>query len=201
MITPALTGAQPAVYTSNGKTVRVLAQENDKVFDLLNALDANQRKQAILNYDVHDLVLGPGHAGETIQPEGLKAAAMNEKQRAMLQDVILEWAGIVNDAYASPERQRLRQAWMIPTLPGVDRQRMSLGETAARTTAFRGRSSSSRARLKAWAAIRRCMFIPCIAIPRTTMDACSPATLIGMIVRCKIEHFVWWRRELAGSGC
>jgi hypothetical protein len=29
-ITPTLTGAQPATYTSNGKTVRALAQENDK---------------------------------------------------------------------------------------------------------------------------------------------------------------------------
>jgi hypothetical protein len=43
--------------------VRVLAQENDKAFGLLNALDETQRKQAILNYRVNDLVLGPGQAG------------------------------------------------------------------------------------------------------------------------------------------
>src|SRR5579875_2527202 len=83
VITPTLTGAQPAVYTSNGKTVRALAQENDKAFALLNAMDEAQRKQAILNYSVGDLVLGPGHDGETIQPEGLKASAMNEHQRTM----------------------------------------------------------------------------------------------------------------------
>src|SRR5581483_9222336 len=41
VITPTLTGAQPAVYTSNGKTIRELAQENDKAFALLNALDVN----------------------------------------------------------------------------------------------------------------------------------------------------------------
>jgi hypothetical protein len=29
-------------------------------------------------------VLGPGQDGKTIQPEGLKASAMNEHQRAML---------------------------------------------------------------------------------------------------------------------
>lgn len=122
VITPTLTGAQPAVYTSHGKTVRALAQENDKAFALLNALDANQRKQAILNYEVRDLVLGPGHAGETIQPEGLKGAAMNEKQRAMLLDVISEWAGIVNDAYAKPRIAEIKIgldetyfAWSGPT--------------------------------------------------------------------------------------
>ncbi len=122
VITPTLTGAQPAVYRSNGKTVRALAQENDKAFALLNALDANQRKQAILNYEVHDLVLGPGHAGETIQPEGLKASDMNEQQRAMLLDVISEWAEIVNDAYAMPRMAEIKAgldetyfAWSGPT--------------------------------------------------------------------------------------
>jgi hypothetical protein len=54
VITPTLTGAQPAVYTSNGKTVRALVQENDKAFALLIALDTNQRKQAILTYEVRD---------------------------------------------------------------------------------------------------------------------------------------------------
>jgi len=122
VITPTLTGAQPAVYTSNGKTIRELAQENDKAFALLNALDANQRKRAILNYEVHDLVLGPGHAGETIQPEGLKASDMNERQRAMLLDVISEWAGIVNESYAIPRMAEIKAgldetyfAWSGPT--------------------------------------------------------------------------------------
>jgi hypothetical protein len=32
--------------------------------------------------------------------EGLKASSRNEPQRAMLLDVISEWAGIVNDAWA-----------------------------------------------------------------------------------------------------
>lgn len=122
VITPTLTGAQPAVYTSNGKTVRVLAGENDKAFALLNALDASQRKQAILNYRVADLVLGPGHAGQILEPEGLKASSMNEKQRAMLLDVIAEWADIVNDAYAQPRMEEIKAglndtyfAWSGPT--------------------------------------------------------------------------------------
>jgi hypothetical protein len=122
VITPTLTGAQPSLYTSNGKTVRALAQENDKALALLNALDETQRKQAILNYRVGDLVLGPGRAGETIEPEGLKAAALNEKQRAMLLDVISEWAGIVNASYAAPRMEEIKAglndtyfAWSGPT--------------------------------------------------------------------------------------
>ncbi len=102
-MTPTLTGAQPSVYTSNGKTIRVLAGENDKAFDLLHALTAEQQKKATLNYHVGDLVLGPGHDGQTIVPEGLKGSEMTAPQKEMLAGLIAEWAGIINDAY-QPER-------------------------------------------------------------------------------------------------
>jgi Protein of unknown function (DUF3500) len=101
ILTPTLTGAQPALYTNGGKTVRPLGGESDKALALLNALDEGQRKQAILSYKLADLVLGPGQDGKTIQPEGLKASAMNEKQRAMLLDVISEWTGIIHDSAAA----------------------------------------------------------------------------------------------------
>jgi hypothetical protein len=108
ILTPTLTGAQPALYTANGKTVRPLGGESDKAIALLNALDENQRKQAILSYRVADLVLGPGQDGKTIQPEGLKASSMNEKQRAMLLDVVSEWAGIVHASAAAARMAELK---------------------------------------------------------------------------------------------
>jgi hypothetical protein len=108
ILTPTLTGAQPALYKLNGKTVRPLGQESDKALTLLGALDENQRKQAILNYRVADLVLGPGQDGKTIQPEGLKASSMNEKQRAMLLDVISEWTGIIHESEAAVRMAELK---------------------------------------------------------------------------------------------
>src|SRR5215831_11456039 len=108
IITPTLTGAQPALYTINGKTIRPLGQESDKALALLNSLDETQRKQAILSYRLADLVLGPGQDGKTIQPEGLKASAMNELQRGMLLDVIAEWAGIVHESEAAARMAELK---------------------------------------------------------------------------------------------
>jgi len=108
VLTPSLTGAQPALYTANGKTVRPLGQESDKAMALLNALDESQRKQAILGFKVADLVLGPGQDGKTIQPEGLKASAMNEPQRAMLLDLISEWAGIVHESAAAARMAEMK---------------------------------------------------------------------------------------------
>jgi hypothetical protein len=46
-------------------------------------------------------VLGPGEHVKTVEPEGLKASAMNDRQRAMLVDLISEWAGIVHDSAAA----------------------------------------------------------------------------------------------------
>ena len=70
-----------------------------------------------------DLVLGPGHDGETIQPEGLKVSAMNEQQRTLLLDVISEWTGIVNDQYAAVRMAEIKAglddtwfAWSGPTV-------------------------------------------------------------------------------------
>ncbi|GAB6968163.1 DUF3500 domain-containing protein [Komagataeibacter kakiaceti JCM 25156] len=108
IMTPTLTGAQPAVYQAGEKTVRVLAGENDRAFALLDTLDAKQRKQAILPYRVEDLVAGPGHDGETIVPEGIRGSALTTAQKERLMDVIGEWAGLVNDAYAAPRLKEIR---------------------------------------------------------------------------------------------
>ena len=122
VLTPTLTGAQPALYTENGKTVRPLGQESDKALALLNALDESQRKQVILSYHLADLVLGPGQDGKTIVPEGLKASSMTEHQRDLLLDVISEWAGIIHESAAAVRMDQLRAdinetwfSWSGPT--------------------------------------------------------------------------------------
>ena len=101
VLTPTLTGAQPANFKLNGKTIRPLGRESDKALDLLQSLDANQRKQAVLNYTVADLVLGPGQDGKKIVPEGLKVSAMTARQQAMLLDLIWEWTSILNGSSAA----------------------------------------------------------------------------------------------------
>jgi Protein of unknown function (DUF3500) len=108
VMTPSLTGAQPATFKVNGETIRPVGRESDKALALLQSLDANQRGQAILSYQVPDLVLGPGQDGKKIAPEGLKVSAMNAKQQAMLLDLIAEWAGIMNDNAASARMAQLK---------------------------------------------------------------------------------------------
>jgi hypothetical protein len=122
VLTPTLTGAQPANFKLNGKTIRPLGRESDKALALLQSLDADQRKQAVLNYTVADLVLGPGQDGKKIVPEGLKVSAMTAKQQGMLLDLIWEWTSILNGSSAAARMTEMKAelnemwfAWSGPT--------------------------------------------------------------------------------------
>ncbi|HEV7902416.1 MAG TPA: DUF3500 domain-containing protein [Pyrinomonadaceae bacterium] len=108
VMTPSLPAAQPAIYKLKGETVRPLGRENDKSFALVNSLDAAQQKLAILNYQVSDLVLGPGEDGKTIQPEGIKASSLNAAQQQMLLDLAHEWVGILNDEAAAAKMAEIK---------------------------------------------------------------------------------------------
>jgi uncharacterized protein DUF3500 len=108
VLTPSLPAAQPAKYTLNGQTIRPLGHENDKGFALINALNAAQQKHAILNYQVNDLVLGPGNDGKVIQPEGILASELDASQQALLLDVVHEWVGILNDEAATAKMAEIK---------------------------------------------------------------------------------------------
>jgi Protein of unknown function (DUF3500) len=122
ILTPTLTGAQPAMFEVQGRTIRPLGRESDKALALVQSLDDAQRKRAVLTYRVADLVLGPGQDGKTIQPEGLEVASMTDAQRALLLDLVGEWTGIIDDAHAATRTAQLKAdlantwfAWSGPT--------------------------------------------------------------------------------------
>jgi Protein of unknown function (DUF3500) len=124
-LAPSLPAAQPAKFTIEGRTIRPLGDENDKAFALINALDDAQRTQAVLGYRVTDLALGPGQDGRTIQPEGIRVSALSAPQQNMLLDLVREWSGIMNDAFAEARMAEIRAnlpdtyfAWSGPTTNG-----------------------------------------------------------------------------------
>jgi hypothetical protein len=124
-LAPSHTGSQPAIYELEGKTVRPLGHETDKAFAFLSSLDEPQRKQAILGFQMRDLVLGPGRDGQTIQPEGIKGSALTGQQREMLLDLAGEWTGIMHEAVAKAKMDEMKKniaetwfAWSGPTEKG-----------------------------------------------------------------------------------
>ena len=122
---PSLPAAQPATFTWEGRTVRPLGDENDKAFALMAALSPEQQKQAVLAYEVQNLVLPPGADGKTIQPEGVRASTFNAAQRTLLLDLVREWVGIIGDESAAAKMKEVESAlgdtyfaWAGPTTPG-----------------------------------------------------------------------------------
>lgn len=125
VLTPSHTAAQPAIYTLNGKTVRPLGTENDKAFELINALDATQRDAAILGPVFRDVVLGPGQDGKTLAPEGVKVSTFNAAQKVLLLDLVRQWVGISSEAATKVKMSEIEAnlaetwfAWSGPTQPG-----------------------------------------------------------------------------------
>lgn len=108
VLTPSLIAVQPAKFTLNGKTVRPMGRETDKALELIKALTDEQRKQAILGSQMRDLVLGPGHDGETIQPEGIKVSTLDEEQRKLLLELVAEWSGIIHDTAAAEKMSEIK---------------------------------------------------------------------------------------------
>ncbi|NOT64076.1 MAG: DUF3500 domain-containing protein [Acidobacteria bacterium] len=125
LLTPSLPAAQPATFKLNGETVRPLGDEYNKGFALISALDEAQLKQAVLPYQMGDMVLGAGEDGKTIAPEGIKVSALNKAQQEKLWDVVYEWVGTLNDEAAAAKMAEIKAnanetwfAWSGPTTKG-----------------------------------------------------------------------------------
>ena len=125
VLTPTHTGAQPATYTLDGRTVRPLGDENDKAFVLINALNAEQQKQAILGFEVRNLVLGPGADGKMIDPKAPGRRRLRRRSAPCSLELAREWVGILGDEAAAAKMKEIQSgiadtyfAWAGPTTNG-----------------------------------------------------------------------------------
>ena len=125
VLTPSLIATQPASYQREGRTIRPMGREYDLSLQLINALDATQRSQAILGSRFRDLVLGPGKEGVVLVPEGVKVSTFDAEQKSLLLQLIRQWAGIVHPAAAEARmaevESRLSETWFAwsgPTTAG-----------------------------------------------------------------------------------
>ena len=100
-LTPSFIGIQPAVFTdANGVEQEPLGPISDAAFALVNALNDDQKQQAILGDTYIDLVLGPGQDGKVLQPEGLLLSDMDADQQQLATNLISFYTGLVNDTHA-----------------------------------------------------------------------------------------------------
>src|SRR5262245_10971174 len=109
-LTPSFIGVQPATYTdANGATVRPLGDIERDAFALVNWLDAEQQRAAILGDSAIEVLLGPGRDGHTAPLEGLPAARMSADQRAALLRLIRHYTGLENEEDGSARMAGIEQ--------------------------------------------------------------------------------------------
>jgi hypothetical protein len=110
---PMFYGTNPAeVKEGPRKGLRVLGYEEDLGRELVKSLTPEQRKVAIVaEVALKDIItMASRKAALEGQPSGLSAAKMTAKQRALLQNLLEEYANNVPEQGAAARREQIRKA-------------------------------------------------------------------------------------------
>ena len=116
MVTPAFFGATPAeVRTGKLKGLRPLAQEEDIARALVKQLSVEQKRVAIMSGKVpRDVILGPSRNAEPLEPAGIAAARLSDKQQQLLKELI--------DSYLNKFRPELAKSdWVDIKTAGFEK--------------------------------------------------------------------------------
>jgi len=109
VMAPTMVGAYPNIYQKNGREFHVLGEESARAIALMQSLNPQQQAKATITSVVGDYVLGPGHDGEVLSPEGLKATEMTAGQKEMLAQLASPWINIINEPVAAAKMAEIRR--------------------------------------------------------------------------------------------
>ncbi len=122
--TPLFLGAEPhEMMHGLDAGWRVLANEGERGWLLLQALSDDQRARALLGDDIpRDVLAGPGRKGALQEFAGLPASELSEAQRVLLWELIEEYAANADHGAADAQLEKIRAdglevlhfAWMGP---------------------------------------------------------------------------------------
>jgi len=110
---PSFFGSNPGeVREGPRKGVRLLAAEEDMGRDLLNALDAGQKKTAIVTTEAYKEILTSNTKRASLEgkPQGLPVSKMTKAQAQMLTDLLDVYAGNVPEQMAEARMAMVKQA-------------------------------------------------------------------------------------------
>jgi len=108
--TPLFLGAEPHEIDRGLEAGwRVLANEGERGWRLLQALDDGQRSVAVLGGEIPgDVLTGPGRKGSLSEFSGIPASALDEAQRALLWQLVEEYAANADRSAADAQLEKIR---------------------------------------------------------------------------------------------
>ena len=123
--TPLFLGAEPhEIERGLEAGWRVLANEGERGWRLLQALNEDQRTVAVLAGEIpFDVLSGPGRKGSLSEFSGIRMSSLTEAQQALLWELVEEFAANADHAAADAQLEKIRAdgldalhfAWIGPT--------------------------------------------------------------------------------------
>lgn len=131
--TPQFFAANPATVMNDvkgplGKGTRVLRNEESLALELVNALNADQKKRAIISETALKEIRFAGEPQAKVgEPEGISQRELNESQKQLLKDLVYTYVNSVTEKVAAKRRAKIDAngwsdihfAWAGPTKPGI----------------------------------------------------------------------------------
>lgn len=131
--TPQFFASNPATIMSDvsgplGKGTRVLRDEEQLAFDLVNGLDDSQREVAIIDQDAPDEIRFAGEPQASVgAPEGIAYSDLNEGSQDTLKKLVAAYVDAVADPIAAKRNELINEdgwddvhfAWAGATKPGI----------------------------------------------------------------------------------
>jgi hypothetical protein len=111
-VTPAFLGANPAEVRHGPRAgLRALAAEEDLARELLKSLDAEQRRQAVINQNApSDILSANSRKASPLTPVGLQASKLTKLQTDMLMKLLAEYAATAPADLATIRLEKIRSA-------------------------------------------------------------------------------------------
>ncbi len=108
-ITPNFMGIEPAEYVGGSTIFRPLGREQDRAAALMESLSIEQKKAAMLDPSVRDILTGPGKDNFVPDLAGIPASELTAEQKIMLLNLIGEWVNNLKNPFAVDKMAEIQE--------------------------------------------------------------------------------------------
>jgi hypothetical protein len=106
-MSPSFIGTQPEAFKIDDQDYRPLTDEIDEAYRLVNLLNDEQRKSAVINPRRGVMIAGPGADGRIPPTKGVSCQTFTEEQKQSLIKLICAWVNDLPGEHAEREMERL----------------------------------------------------------------------------------------------
>ncbi len=118
---PSFMGTNPGKFERDGKTIEVLKEESVAGFRLVNALDAQQLKKAvIMDTAIDHIAIWNSRKALSYEPKGIRFGELNKKQQQLFRELLHVYLSRYDGVYAKDLLKEIEQA-------GIDKMLFAWG--------------------------------------------------------------------------